>query len=92
MKRISKRLGMLCAIALMGGIMAIAQDQTPQTPTDNTARTEQYNNRRNGGGNWGWLGLLGLIGLAGLRRGGERVNRTYYDDSRRNDDINRRAA
>lgn len=92
MKRISKRLCMLCAIALMGGTMALAQDQTPQTPADNTARTEQYNNHRDRGGNWGWLGLLGLIGLAGLRRGGERVNRTYYDDSRRDEGTGRRVA
>jgi len=87
-----KRLSMLCALALIGSAMAVAQDQTPQRPTDNTPRTEQYGTRSNGGGNWGWLGLLGLIGLAGLRRGGERVNRTYYDDTRRDENIGRRAA
>lgn len=53
---------------------------------------EQYGTRSNGGGNWGWLGLLGLIGLADLRRGGERVNRTYYDDTKRDENIGRRAA
>jgi len=83
---------MLCAIALMGSAMAVGQDQTPQRPTDNTARTEQYGTRGNGGGNWGWLGLLGLLGLTGLRRGSERTNRTYYEDTRRDDNIGRRAA
>jgi hypothetical protein len=89
-----KRLAMLCAIALMGSAMAVAQDQTqPQRPTDNTPRTEQYGTRGDrGGGNWGWLGLLGLIGLAGLRRGGEKGERTYYNDTRRDENIGRRAA
>jgi MYXO-CTERM domain-containing protein len=89
-----KRLPMLCAIALMGSAMAIGQDQTPQRPADNTTRTEPYGTRgdRGGSGNWGWLGLLGLLGLTGLRRGGERTNRTYYEDTRRDDNIGRRAA
>jgi len=87
-----KRLSLLCAIALMGSGMAIAQDQPqPQRPTDNTTRTEPYGTHTGGGGNWGWLGLLGLLGLAGLRRG-ERVDRTYYNDTRRDETIGRRAA
>ena len=87
-----KRLSMLCAIALMGSAMAVAQDQTPQSPPDTTHRTEQYGPRTDRGGNWGWLGLLGLIGLAGLRRGGERVSRTYYDDTTRRDETTGRRA
>jgi MYXO-CTERM domain-containing protein len=91
-----KRLSILCAIALMGSAMAVAQDQTqPQRPADNTARTEQYGTRGDGGGggNWGWLGLLGLLGLAGLRRGSGQVDRTYYNDTTRRDEtIGRRAA
>lgn len=87
-----KRLSMLCAIALMGSAMAVAQDQSPQRPGDNTARTDQYGARTDGGGrDWGWLGLLGLLGLAGLRRG-ERANTTYYEDTKRDDNIRRRAA
>ena len=89
-----KRLSMLCAIALMGSAMAVAQDQPqPQrSPDTTTPRTEQYGTRGDrGSGNWGWLGLLGLIGLAGLRRRGEQVTRTYYDD-RRDENIGRRAA
>lgn len=86
---VMKRLCTLCAIALMGSAMAIAQDQ-PTAPRDNTPRTEQYGTH-NGGSGWGWLGLLGLLGLAGLRRGGERVTRTYYDD-KRDDNIRGRAA
>ena len=85
-----KRLCMLCAIALMGSAMVVAQDQAPQTPRDdNTARTAQYPNQygtRSRGFDWGWLGLLGLLGLAGRRRS-ESVNRTegehtYIRDAR----------
>ena len=76
-----KRLCMLCAIALMGGAMAVAQDQAPQTPREDTSRTVQYGTRNERGFDWGWLGLLGLLGLAGLRRG-ERVDRTYEDTKR----------
>jgi MYXO-CTERM domain-containing protein len=88
-----KRLSLLCAMALMGSAMAVAQDQTqPQRPTDNTTRTEPYGTRTGGGGNWGWLGLLGLLGLAGLRRG-QSSERTYYNDTTRRDEtIGRRAA
>jgi MYXO-CTERM domain-containing protein len=87
-----KRLSMLCAIALMGSAMAVAQDQPqPQRPTDTAPRTEQYGTRGDRGGNWGWLGLLGLLGLTGLRRRSEQVTRTYYDD-KRDENIGRRAA
>lgn len=80
-----KRLCMLCAIALMGGAMAVAQDQAPQTPQDDTTRTVQYGTRGDRGFDWGWLGLVGLLGLAGLRRG-EPVDRTYdriHEDTKR---------
>ena len=77
-----KRLYMLCAIALIGSAMAVAQDQTPQTPRDdNTNRTERTYTRTDRGFDWGWLGLLGLLGLAGRRRG-EQVDRTYVRDAR----------
>jgi MYXO-CTERM domain-containing protein len=77
-----KRLCILCAITLMGGVMAVAQDQAPQTPRDdNPARTERTYTRSDRGFDWGWLGLLGLLGLAGRRRG-EQGDRTYVRDAR----------
>ena len=86
-----KRLSMLCAIALMGGAMAVAQDQTPQTPRDDTNRTVQYGTRNDRGFDWGWLGLLGLLGLAGLRRGERASYDRSYEDTKR-DYNSRRAA
>jgi MYXO-CTERM domain-containing protein len=85
-----KRLFLLCAIALMGSVLTLAQDQPRGAAAGdaNTTRADQTSDR-NDHSNWGWLGLLGLAGLGGLARR-DRDNRTY-NETRRDETIRRAA-
>jgi len=72
-----KRLTMMMAVTLLGGVLGFAQSTPGTASADNDSQPQRVS--RADDPDYGWIGLLGLAGLLGLMR---RRDRAEYDAGR----------